>query len=288
MGALTFARLIHGAHLRFSDKLFIVMRAFFAKPRTRITNPIEHWPGFINDPRLDGTFEMDLGARTARDILLDITAMGQPVGTEFLELFEAQLFDDLVSWGAIGARSSEFQGMRQIGSALAMPPGYKNGTGGNMDVAIDGILTSAKPQVFRGPNKRNQLVKLRSSGNPFGHLILRGSPGKPNFDAEHVAIARQKLQDAGIKTGLGIDFSHANSGKVPKMHKHIADNVALQLKRDRQAIRMVMMESHVIGGTQAGWWHTTSQVNPLVSITDPCEPWLLTLKNLEVLADAVG
>lgn len=287
MGALQFAALAQRAHIKFLDKLFIVGRAFFAKPRTQITDPLKHWTGFINDPQLNGSFEMNLGARQSREILLAMTAMGLPVATEFLEFFEAQLFDDLVSWGAIGARSTESQAMRQLASALAMPVGFKNGTGGSMDIAIDGILTAKSPQTFPAPNKDGLRCKIQSTGNPFAQLVLRGSPGKPNFDAEHVAMAKAKLQEAGITTGLGIDFSHANSGKIPEMHAAITEDVARQIRNGEQAIRMVMMESHLIGGRQDHWDREPEKVLPTLSITDPCEPWKLTERNLEVLADAV-
>lgn len=287
MGALQFAALAHKAHVKFLDKLFVVGRGFFAKPRTQITDPLKHWTGFINDPLLNASFEMDMGARQSREILLAMTAMGLPVATEFLEFFEAQLFDDLVSWGAIGARSSESQAMRQLASALGMSVGFKNGTGGSMDIAIDGILTANAAQTFPAPDKTGLRCKHNSTGNPFAHLVLRGSPGKPNFDAEHVAMAKAKLQEAGINTGLGIDFSHANSGKVPKMHASITENVARQIQGGERAIRMVMMESHLIGGRQDHWDRPPEKIIPTLSITDPCEPWRLTERNLEVLANAL-
>ena len=285
MGALQFANSAMQAHLKFQDKLFIVMRSFFAKPRTEITRP-EHWTGFINDPLLNGSFEMNLGARQSREILLAITAMGLPVATEFLDFFEAQLFDDLVSWGAIGARSSGFQGMRQLGSALTMPVGFKNDTGGNLDIAIKGIRTAAMPQTFPAPNKDGLRCKVSSAGNPFGHLVLRGSPGQPNFGADHVSAAKVMIRKAGIKTGLGIDFSHDNSGKVPEMHAAITEDVARQIEAGEDAIRMIMMESHMIGGRQDHWGRDPHEIIPTLSITDPCEPFKLTERNLEVLANA--
>lgn len=287
MSAIEFARHVHGAQKHFGDRLFIVMRAFFAKPRTRITGP-EHWTGFINDPLLNGTFEMGQGARMARELLIAITSMGVPVGTEILRLSQANLLDDLISLAAIGARSSEFQDMRQMASGLCVPPSFKNGTGGSIEMAIDGILTAKSPQTFQGPNKHGVESKIKTTGNPFGHLVLRGSTAGPNFTADHIAVAKEHLRHAGIATGIGIDCSHGNSGKNPKNHGKVVEDVARQIRAGEDAIRMVMIESHLMGGRQDHWGVPADKLLPNLSITDPCENFGDTLRHMEMLADAIS
>jgi len=286
--AMQFAAMVRDAQRRFKDKLFLVMRLFVAKPRTKITGP-EHWTGLINDPLRDGSFDMDLGARMARQLAIAITSMGVPIGTEIMNLSQANLLDDLISWTAIGARSVEFQAMRQVGSALATPVGFKNGTGGSLDIAIDAILTANQTQVFQAPNKSGVECKITSTGNPFAHLVLRGGTDGPNFHADRIAVAKQKLAEHGISIGLGVDTNHANSGKNWQQQTMVVQDLAQQIRDGEDVIRMIMMESNIMAGRQDHWGKSDQELTFGLSITDGCESFIgQSLPNMEVLADVVS
>lgn len=286
--ALELAKRVAEAHHHFGDKLFIVFRGMVAKPRSVILGP-QHWTGLINDPRLDGSFDMDVGMRLARQLFIDITAMGLPVGMEVLDFEDINCLDDLISLAAIGARSSESQRPRQLASGLSVPVPFKNSTDGNLDIAIKGILTARQPQVLKLPNKNNVSCRIKTAGNPFSFLVLRGGSNGPNFSAKHIAAAKHLLDKEGILTGLGIDCNHANSGKNALKQKLVAQELADQLRAGEKAIKVVMIETNLRAGKQSHWGVAPSQLVPGVSITDDCEAWTQdTLPTLEELHNAVN
>jgi phospho-2-dehydro-3-deoxyheptonate aldolase len=226
-----------------ASELVIVMRVYFEKPRTTVG-----WKGFINDPRLDGSFRMNEGLRKARRLLLDLTALGLPAGTEFLDLLSPQYISDLVSWGAIGARTTESQSHRQLASGLSCPVGFKNGTDGGVKVAADAVVAAAAPHAFMGMTKMGQAAIFETRGNTDCHVILRGGK-KPNYSAEDVEAACA-ARKSGLREQVMIDFSHANSEKQHRRQIDVAANVAGQIEAGEQRITGVMIESHLEEGRQ--------------------------------------
>ena len=277
--AMEYASRLHAAAQRHAHDLFIVMRVYFEKPRTTVG-----WKGFINDPRLDGSFAINEGLRQARKLLLEINRMGMPCGTEFLDLLSPQYISDLIAWGAIGARTTESQTHRQLASGLSCPVGFKNGTDGSIRVAVDALRAAAAPHAFMGMTKTGQAAIFETVGNEDCHVILRG--GKvPNYDAASVEAASKELATAGLAAHLMVDFSHANASKQYQKQMDVAADVAGQLSRGEERIFGVMVESHLNPGRQ-----DLVPGQPLahgVSITDPCLGWDDTEKLLETLADAV-
>lgn len=262
-----------------SDDLLIVMRVYFEKPRTTVG-----WKGLINDPNLDGTFEINTGLNLARNLLLDINDMGVPAGTEFLDLISPQYFADLISWGAIGARTTESQGHRELSSGLSCPVGFKNGTDGTLKIAIDAMHAAARPHHFLSTTKAGQSAIFATSGNPDTHVILRGGK-RPNYDHESVNIASDKMDASGLKPRLMIDFSHANSRKQHDKQLDVAQDVASQVARGEKRIMGVMIESHLVAGRQdqmPGVGLVYGQ-----SITDACIGWEDSVPVLQELAMAV-
>ncbi len=260
-------------------ELLIVMRAYFEKPRTTVG-----WKGYINDPHLDGSFAINEGLERARRLLVELTALGLPVGTEFLDLLSPQFISDLIAWGAIGARTTESASHRQLASGLSCPIGFKNGTDGGIQVAADAIGAARAPHAFMGMTKLGVAAIFETRGNDDCHLILRG--GKlPNFDAAHVARSAATLRAAGLRERLMIDVSHGNSGKRHERQIEVAADVAAQVAAGEWRIAGVMIESHLEDGRQdlvAG--------QPLrrgVSITDACLGFARTLPVLQTLASAV-
>ncbi|MDQ6951399.1 MAG: 3-deoxy-7-phosphoheptulonate synthase [Mariprofundales bacterium] len=277
--ALEYARLLLPLRQRLGADLLLVMRVYFEKPRTTVG-----WKGLINDPNLDESFEINTGVQLARKLLLDLNELGVPAGTEFLDLITPQYFADLVSWGAIGARTTESQGHRELASGLSCPVGFKNGTDGGLKIAIDAIGSANHPHNFLSLTKAGQSAIFSTSGNEDCHVILRG--GKvPNFDHASVHEATNALDHAGINTPLMIDFSHGNSGKQPERQVEVGRNVAVQIAEGNGRIGGVMIESHLHFGRQ--------DVVPGkdlafgVSITDACLDWDRTATLLQHLADAV-
>jgi 3-deoxy-7-phosphoheptulonate synthase len=260
------------------DRLEIVMRVYFEKPRTTVG-----WKGFINDPNLDGSFAINTGLRRARQLLLEITEMGLPVGTEYLDMISPQYLADLVCWGAIGARTTESQVHRELASGLSCPVGFKNGTNGNLDIAVEAVLAARHPHHFLSVTKGGHSAIVETRGNEDCHVILRG--GKtPNYDAESVGRAIEKLQKAGLPGRLMVDLSHANSGKIAERQLEVGDEVARQIESGSRGIFGVMAESHLLGGRQdLGQGLVYGQ-----SITDACLGWSDTEQLLERLANAVG
>ena len=260
------------------DDLLVLMRVYFEKPRTTIG-----WKGLVNDPRLDQSFEINEGLRLARDILLEINALGLPAATEYLDMITPQYVSDLVSWGAIGARTTESQIHRQLASGLSCPVGFKNGTDGDVKIAIDAVKAAAVPHHFLGATKRGHSAILETTGNDDCHVILRGGK-RPNYDAASVDAVCRSLVDSGLRPQVMIDCSHANSGKDAQRQIEVAHDIAQQVARGETRIIGAMLESHLFGGRQdlvAG--------QPLrygVSVTDACLAWDDTVPLIDVLSRA--
>lgn len=277
--ALDYARRLHAQAERHAGELLVVMRVYFEKPRTTVG-----WKGYINDPHLDGSFAINEGLELARGLLLDVLALGVPVGTEFLDLLSPQFISDLVSWGAIGARTTESQSHRQLASGLSCPVGFKNGTEGSIKVAADAILAARAPHAFMGMTKMGQAAIFETRGNDECHLILRGGR-TPNYHAADVAKACAQLGAAGLREQTMIDLSHANSGKQHTRQIEVGADVAAQVAAGDRRIVGVMIESHLEEGRQdivAG-----RPLRPGVSVTDACIGAAQTWPLLETLADAV-
>ena len=274
---LEYAERLKAPLARYADDLLIVMRTYFEKPRTTVG-----WKGLINDPDLDGSFAINRGLRVARTFLLDLLARGVPPGTEFLDPISPQFIADLVTWGAIGARTSESQVHRELASGLSMPVGFKNGTGGSIGVAIDAIRASRYPHQFLSVTKQGLAAFVETQGNEHTHLILRGGGGKPNYDATSVSQALGALRDAGIGEGLMIDCSHDNSNKDPSNQPKVAAHLAEQIEAGARGITGVMLESFLVGGNQSV--RPRAELTPGQSITDACLAWDETVPVLERLA----
>lgn len=265
---------------RFEDELLVIMRSYFEKPRT-----IVGWKGLINDPHLDGSYAINAGLRGARSLLCDIVDLGLGVACEFLDPISPQFIADLVSWGAIGARTSESQVHRELASGLSMPVGFKNGTEGSLKIAVDGIRSAAHPHHFLSVTKQGLAAIVATRGNPDCHLILRGATGRPNYAPGEVSKAALQMREAGLEPRIIIDCSHANSGKDHTQQPAVCRSVADQVQRGQGAIRGVMIESFLVAGRQS-----LSGQNPLVygqSVTDACVDLACTQEMLETLARAV-
>ena len=260
----------------FDAELLIVMRVYFEKPRTTVG-----WKGLINDPDLDGSFNINHGLRVARNLLIDVAAMGIPTGCEFLDTISPQFFADLVSWGAIGARTTESQVHRELASGLSMPVGFKNGTDGSIQIAIDAIGAASHPHHFLSVTKQGISAIVTTSGNTDCHIILRGSNKGPNYEKEAVTAATELLNKSGLPPRLMVDCSHGNSSKDYRRQPIVAEDVANQLADGSTAICGVMIESNLLEGNQK-----KPDVYG-VSITDACISWDTTVSTLVTLAEAV-
>ncbi len=279
VAAMDYARRLRPLRDALGGELEIVMRVYFEKPRTTVG-----WKGLINDPDMDGSFHINRGLRTARGLLRDINALGLPAGCEYLDIISPQYIADLVAWGAIGARTTESQVHREMASGLSCPVGFKNGTDGNVKIAVDAVGAAAHPHHFLAVTKDGRSAIAATAGNPDGHVILRG--GKtPNFDADSVASASEVLSKAGLPARLMIDASHANSGKNPDNQPKVIEDIALQMEAGETRIVGVMVESNLVAGQQA-----MVAGQPLVygqSITDGCIGWEDSVAVLTRLAQAV-
>ncbi|MFM1940230.1 MAG: hypothetical protein RLY32_1972 [Pseudomonadota bacterium] len=277
--ALEYAKLLMGLRQRYAQDLEIVMRVYFEKPRTTIG-----WKGLINDPDLDGSFQINKGLRLARELLLNITEIGMPAGTEFLDMISPQYIADLVAWGAIGARTTESQSHRELASGLSCPVGFKNGTDGNLRIAFDAVKAASHPHHFLSVTKGGHSAIVSTNGNEDCHVILRG--GKtPNFDAASVDAACKEAANAALACRLMIDASHGNSQKKPENQIPVLRNIAAQIAEGDARIMGVMIESHLHAGRQdlvPGKPLTYGQ-----SITDGCIGWDDSAQMLQELADAV-
>lgn len=264
---------------RHADELLIVMRVYFEKPRTTVG-----WKGLINDPKLDDSFEINHGLRTARRLLSDINAMGLPTGTEFLDLISPQYVADLVGWGAIGARTTESQGHRELASGLSCPVGFKNGTSGNVQIAVDAICSARRPHHFLSVTKEGTSAIFATTGNPDCHIILRG--GKhTNYDAASIDMASGLLEKADLPARIMIDCSHANSRKIFKRQSYVCRDICAQVSDGDQRIMGVMIESNLLEGNQK------LSDSPLVqglSVTDACIGWETTEQLFSDLGKSVA
>jgi 3-deoxy-7-phosphoheptulonate synthase len=277
--AIEYASRLKALKEQWSEELLIVMRVYFEKPRTTVG-----WKGLINDPYLDGSFRINEGLRLARGLLLEINGMGMPAGTEFLDLITPQYFADLISWGAIGARTTESQVHRELASGLSCPVGFKNGTDGNLRIAVDAIRAAQQPHHFLSVTKAGHSAIVATNGNEDCHVILRGGKST-NYDAASVDAAAKELSAAGLAARVMIDFSHANSLKDPQKQLLVAQNVADQLVAGESRIMGVMIESHLKGGRQdlvAG-----RNLEYGKSITDACISFDDTVGVIATLGEAV-
>lgn len=269
VSALEYAKKLKVLADKVSDKLYIVMRVYFEKPRTTVG-----WKGLINDPNLNGTFDVEKGLRIARKLLLDLAELGLPLATEALDPISPQYLADLFSWSAIGARTTESQTHREMASGLSMAVGFKNGTDGNLGVAINAMQASAMGHSFIGINQQGQVTVLQTKGNPDGHVILRGGKS-PNFEAQYVQECEQALRKAGLPEAIMIDCSHGNSNKDYRRQPLVAENVLQQLVAGNQSIIGLMIESHLFAGNQSSE-QPFEQMQYGVSITDACIDWQTT------------
>lgn len=278
--ARDYAAQLKGQIEKHKEDLLVVMRVYFEKPRTTVG-----WKGLINDPNLDESFEINKGLGLARQLLSDINNLGVPAATEFLDLISPQYISDLVSWGAIGARTTESQGHRELASGLSCPVGFKNGTDGSFRIAVDAIRAANNPHIFMSLTKDGHSAIFETAGNDDCHVILRGGNDGPNYEPQFVAEAVKQLKDAGVQSKLMIDCSHANSQKDHTRQMVVAQSISDQLKDGNPEIMGAMVESHLVGGRQDV--HPGQQLTYGQSITDACIDWETSIELLNVLADGV-
>jgi 3-deoxy-7-phosphoheptulonate synthase len=272
--AYDYARRLKALAADLDDRIFIVMRTYFEKPRTTVG-----WKGLISDPHLDGSNDLQTGLRKAREVLLTITDLGMPTATEMLDPIVAQYIADLVSWASIGARTTESQTHREMASGLSMPVGFKNSTDGNLQVAINALLSAKFPHHFLGIDRNGKTCIVETRGNEAGHIILRGGSNGPNYDSVHVASAEEQLRKAGLAPRLVIDCSHANSNKQYELQEKVLRDIIRQRLDETTAIVGAMLESNINAGRQ----DVPADGSPLnygVSITDPCIDWETTERAL--------
>ena len=277
LSAMEYARLLKGARDSLSTNLLIIMRVYFEKPRTTVG-----WKGLINDPDINESYDANKGLMLARKILRDITALGLPIGTEFLDPISPQYVADLVSWGAIGARTAESQSHRELASGLSCPIGIKNGTTGALKPAIDGIQAANHPHVFFSNTKDGRVSIYKTSGNSDAHIILRGGK-EPNFSPDSIQQTLTALNEADVNDSIMVDASHGNSQKQFKKQIDVVENLALQISEGNNSLRGLMLESHLVEGNQ----RITDNLVYGQSITDACMNWDDTLNCLKLISDAV-
>lgn len=278
--AMDYGRRLLAVKQELAEDLLIVMRVYFEKPRTTVG-----WKGLINDPDLNDSYHINKGLRIARRLLLDLNEMGLPAGVEFLDLISPQYISDLVSWGAIGARTTESQCHRELASGLSCPVGFKNGTDGNIKVAVDAVGASIRPHNFLGVTKEGHSAIFTTSGNEDSHIILRGGNRGPNYSAEDVAGAAEMLSKAGLPANIMVDFSHANSNKQHGRQVEVGEDIGSQIAAGNRNVFGVMIESHLVAGNQKvveGQDLTYGQ-----SITDACLGWDDTAPLMRNLAESV-
>ena len=261
------------------DQLFIVMRVYFEKPRTTVG-----WKGLINDPYLDGTFQIEKGMSLGRELMIKINELGLPIANEALDPISPQYMQDLISWSAIGARTTESQTHREMASGLSVPIGFKNGTDGSLDVAINALQSVSNGHSFLGIDGEGKVSIVHSTGNQYSHIVLRGGGGKPNYDSVNVKLTERALKEKELPVNIMIDCSHANSNKDPQLQPLVLDNIAQQILEGNESIIGVMLESHIEAGNQK----LTDDKSKLIygkSITDGCIDWPTTEDALTSIAD---
>ncbi|PWC10063.1 3-deoxy-7-phosphoheptulonate synthase [Brenneria roseae subsp. americana] len=279
--ALEYARRLQALAAELSDRLYIVMRVYFEKPRTTVG-----WKGLINDPYMDGSFDVEAGLHIARELLLELVDMGLPLATEALDPNSPQYLGDLFSWSAIGARTTESQTHREMASGLSMPVGFKNGTDGSLGTAINAMRAAAMPHRFVGINQIGQVCLLQTQGNADGHVILRGGK-KPNYSAQDVAECEKQMQEAGLRPALMIDCSHGNSNKDYRRQPLVVESAIEQIKAGNRSIIGLMLESHLNEGSQSSE-QPRSDMRYGVSVTDACISWESTEALLRSVHQELG
>ncbi|XOZ34241.1 3-deoxy-7-phosphoheptulonate synthase [Halomonadaceae bacterium KBTZ08] len=276
--ALDYARRLKALADEVSDTLFLVMRVYFEKPRTTTG-----WKGLINDPHLDDSFDIERGLYVGRKLLLDIAELGLPTATEALDPTAPQYLQDTIAWSAIGARTTESQTHREMSSGLSMAVGFKNGTDGSLDVAINAMNSTSNPHSFLGIDQNGQVAITRTRGNPYSHVVLRGGGGKPNYDSVNVALCERELQSAGVRNAIMVDCSHANSNKDPAVQPLVMQDVSHQIKEGNLSIIGLMVESNINWGKQK--LAAMDEMEYGVSVTDACIDWETTEKAVRQMRD---
>ncbi len=276
--ALEYAELLKSAADKHKDELHIIMRVYFEKPRTTVG-----WKGLINDPHLDNSFDINKGLHIARELLLSLNEMGVPAATEFLDAISPQYVADLISYGAIGARTTESQVHRELASGLSMPVGFKNGTGGTIQIALDAIQAAQNSHHFLSVTKQGVSAIVTTTGNPAGHIILRGASDGPNFDAASVNACAERLQAKGLPEQMMIDCSHGNSNKDFRNQPKVADELCEQLRAGSKAVAAVMVESNLVEGNQK----ISEDMVYGQSVTDQCINWADTENVLDTFSAAI-
>ncbi len=276
--ALDYARRLKALADQVSDSLFIIMRVYFEKPRTTVG-----WKGLINDPYLDDSFKIQEGLHIGRKLLLDIAEIGLPTATEALDPISPQYMQDLITWSAVGARTTESQTHREMSSGLSSPVGFKNGTDGGLEVAINAIQSAANPHRFLGINTEGQVSIVHTRGNGYGHAILRGGNDKPNYDSVSVAVCEQALAKAKLPANIMVDCSHANSNKKHELQPLVMDNIANQIAEGNRSIVGIMVESNIAAGNQK----MSDDMAYGVSITDACIDWQTTEDTLKSMQQKI-
>ncbi|MGB8931197.1 MAG: 3-deoxy-7-phosphoheptulonate synthase [Anaeromyxobacteraceae bacterium] len=283
VAGLDYARRLRKLQDELSSTLFMVMRVYFEKPRTSVG-----WKGFINDPYMDDSFRVDEGMERARRFLLDVNELGMPAATEALDPIAPQYLGDLIAWTAIGARTSESQTHREMSSGLSTPVGFKNGTDGDVETAVNAILSASHPHAFLGVNGQGRSAVVRTRGNAYGHLVLRGGGGRPNFDTVSISLAEQALAKAKLPKNVVVDCSHANSWKKPEMQPLVMKDVVHQIREGNKSVVGFMVESFIEAGSQP-IPEDLSKLKYGCSVTDGCVSWETTEEMLrgahEVLKD---
>ena len=277
--AKDYARRLKALSEELNDTLYLVMRVYFEKPRTTVG-----WKGLINDPHLNDSFKIEEGLHIGRRLLMDVAEMGIAASTEALDPISPQYLQDLVAWSAIGARTTESQTHREMASGLSSAVGFKNGTDGGLEVAINALQSVSSPHRFLGLNSQGQVAVTHTKGNPYGHVVLRGGNGKPNYDSVSVALCEKELEKAGIKPNIMVDCSHANSNKDPSLQPLVMENVTNQIIEGNQSIVGLMVESNIGWGNQK----MTDNLDDLqygISITDACIDWKTTETTLRSIRD---
>jgi 3-deoxy-7-phosphoheptulonate synthase len=276
---LDYARRLRGLATELEDTLYLVMRVYFEKPRTSVG-----WKGFINDPFMDDSFRIDVGMEKARRFLLDVNEIGVAAGTEALDPIAPQYYGDLVSWTAIGARTSESQTHREMSSGLSTPVGFKNGTDGDVESAVNAVVSASRPHAFLGINGQGRSSVVRTRGNRYGHLVLRGGGGRPNFDTVSISLAEQSLARAKLPLNVVIDCSHANSWKKPELQPLVMRDVVHQIREGNRSVVGLMVESFIEAGNQP-IPEDLSRLRYGCSVTDPCVGWDTTVEMLRGARD---
>ena len=290
VAGLDYARRLKALADEVGDVLQIIMRVYFEKPRTTVG-----WKGYINDPFMDDSFRVDVGMEKARKFLLQVNELGLPTGTEALDPISPQYYGDLITWTAIGARTTESQTHREMSSGLSTPVGFKNATNGDLGVAVNAILSSSRPHSFLGINSAGKVAIVRTKGNAYGHVVLRGGDGRPNYDTVSVSIAEQAMHKAKLPANLVVDCSHANSSKKPELQPLVMADVVNQIRLGNKSLLGLMIESNIEAGNQP-IPADLGQLKYGCSVTDGCVDWATTEKMIrdaavllrDVLPDRMG